>query len=153
MAAEVVLGWIWIRTRHESGYAQFSGQQHLCLFGLQLLLDSSLGQWQSMLNAQGYLFLDIVFFFGSSLFRTTFYLELGLWFSFCFLWLHLLFWFRGLLPSTLSLHLTYVYDMCKCGGVLQCRVHRPKYPSKSPLFLGSVAARSDSTVKLDLAAM
>jgi hypothetical protein len=44
-------------------------------------------------------------------------------------------------PSFISFSpLTCVYDMCKCGGVLQCRVHRPKYPSKSPLFLGSLTA-------------
>ncbi len=43
MAAEVVLGRVCIGTRHESGYAQFAGQQHLCLFGLQLLLDTLLG--------------------------------------------------------------------------------------------------------------
>jgi hypothetical protein len=29
--------------------------------------------------------------------------------------------------------------MCKCGGVLRCRVPRPKYPSKRPLFLGSLS--------------
>ncbi len=43
MAAEVVLGRVRIGTRHELGYAQFAEQQHLCLFGSQLLLDTSLG--------------------------------------------------------------------------------------------------------------
>jgi hypothetical protein len=43
MAAEVVLGWVCIETQHESGYAQFAGQQHLCFCSLQLLLHTLLG--------------------------------------------------------------------------------------------------------------
>ncbi len=43
MAAEVVLGQVHIGMRHELGYEQFAGQQHICLFGLQLLLDALLG--------------------------------------------------------------------------------------------------------------
>jgi hypothetical protein len=68
MAAEVVLGQVCIRTQHELGYAQFAGQQHLCLFGLRILLDTLPGQWISVLNGVGDLFLDKVFFFMSSLF-------------------------------------------------------------------------------------
>jgi hypothetical protein len=47
----------------------------------------------------------------------------------------------GFLVSFLHLFfpLTYVYDMCKCGGVIRYTVHRPKYPSKSSLFLGSLS--------------
>jgi hypothetical protein len=43
MVAEAVLGRVCIGTRHELGYARFAGQQYLCLFGLQLLLDTLLG--------------------------------------------------------------------------------------------------------------
>jgi hypothetical protein len=94
MAADVVLGRVCIGMQNESSYAQFVGQQHLCLFGLQILLDTSLGRQISALNGVGDLFLDKVIFFRSSLFffRTTFFSKLGLWFSFLFLWLHLLFW-------------------------------------------------------------
>jgi hypothetical protein len=40
MAAKVILGRVYIGTRHESGYARFVGQRYLCLFGLQLFLDT-----------------------------------------------------------------------------------------------------------------
>jgi hypothetical protein len=43
MEAEFVLGRVRIEMRHELGYAQFAGHQHLCLFGLRLLLDTLLG--------------------------------------------------------------------------------------------------------------
>jgi hypothetical protein len=103
MAAEVVLGWVCIGTQYELGYAQFARQQHLCLFGLQFLLDTLLGRWISALDGVGDLFLDKVFFFRSSLFflESHFFLELDHWFSFLFLWLHLLFWCLGLHPSSL----------------------------------------------------
>jgi hypothetical protein len=43
-------------------------------------------------------------------------------------------------PSFISFFpLTYVYVMCKCGGVIQYTVRRPKYPSKSSVFLGSLS--------------
>jgi hypothetical protein len=68
MTAEVVLGRVCIGTQHESGYGRFVGQQHLCLFGFQLLLDTSLGRRISALDGVGDLFLDELFFFRSSLF-------------------------------------------------------------------------------------
>jgi hypothetical protein len=43
MAAEVVLSRVCIGTQYELDYARFAEQQHLCLFGLQLLLDTLLG--------------------------------------------------------------------------------------------------------------
>ena len=66
---------------------------------------------------------------GLSLFRTNFFfwsLVFGALFLFgCAL---LVLWS----PSFISFFpLTYVYDMCKCGGVIQYTVRRPKYPSKS----------------------
>jgi hypothetical protein len=73
MVVEVVLGWLCFAMRHELGYVQFSGQQQLCLFGWWLLLDALLGQWLSMLDGAEYLFLDKVFFFRSSLFRSHFF--------------------------------------------------------------------------------
>ncbi len=43
-------------------------------------------------------------------------------------------------PSFISFFpLTYVYDICKCGGVIRYTVRRPKYPSKSSFFLGSLS--------------
>jgi hypothetical protein len=43
-------------------------------------------------------------------------------------------------PSFISFFpLTYVYNMCKCGGVIRYTVRRPKYPSKSSHFLGSLS--------------
>jgi hypothetical protein len=140
MAAEVVLGRVCIGTRHELGYVQFKGQQHLCLFGLQLLLDTSLGRRISALAREGDLYLDKVFFFRSSLFFLEPHFFLGAWslvlFSFSLASPALLFpWFCSFISFS---PLTYVYDMCKCGGVLRCSVRRPKYPSKSPLFLGSL---------------
>jgi hypothetical protein len=50
------------------------------IVSLQHLLDTSLGCRISTLDGEGDLFLDEVFFFRSSLFRTIFFLELGLWF-------------------------------------------------------------------------
>jgi hypothetical protein len=92
-----------------------------------------------MLDGVGDLFLDKVFFFRSSLF----FLEPHLLFILIFGSLFFFFGFTcssGTLVSFFHLFspLTSVYDMCKCGGVLRCRVHRPTYPSKSPLFLGSL---------------
>ena len=78
MVVEVVLGWLCFAMRHELGYVQFSGQQQLCLFGWWLLLDAFLGQRLSVLDGVGDLFLDKVFFFRSSLFRTTFFY--GAWY-------------------------------------------------------------------------
>ncbi len=43
MAAEDVLGQLCITMLHELGYAQFAGQQHLCLLCLRLPLDPLLG--------------------------------------------------------------------------------------------------------------
>jgi hypothetical protein len=109
MVAKVVLGRVCIGTRHELGYAQFAGQQHHCLFGLRLLLDTSLGQWLSTLDAQGDLFLDKFSSSGLPFLELHFFMELGLLFCFHFLWFHLLLWFLGLLTSSLSPHL---YKIC-----------------------------------------
>jgi hypothetical protein len=118
MATEVVLGRVCIGTQHELGYAQFAGQRHLCLFGLQLLLDTLLGRRISTLDGVGDLFLDEVFFFRSSpfLFRTTFLGELDCCFSFLFLWLHLLFWCLGLLLTSFSFRLHLSTTCASVGG-------------------------------------
>jgi hypothetical protein len=76
MAAEVALGRVRIGTQHELGYAQFAGQQHLCLFGSQLLLDTSLGWRKNALDGVGDLFLDKVFFFRSSFLEPQFFWSL-----------------------------------------------------------------------------
>ncbi len=66
MAAEVVMGRVCIGMQDRLGYVQFARQQHLCLFGLWLLLNALIGQQISVLGVQGDLFLDKVFFFSSS---------------------------------------------------------------------------------------
>ncbi len=78
---------------------------------------------------------------GLPFFGTTFiFWELGLWFSFLVFGCSLLVPWS---PSFISFFpLTYVYDMCKCGGVIRYTVRRPKYPSKSSLFLGSLSHAS-----------
>jgi hypothetical protein len=109
MAADVVLSQVCIGTRHELGYAQFAGQQHLCLFGLRLFLDTLLGQQISALNGVGDLFLDKVFFFRSSLLflEPHFFCSLvfgSLFFFFGFTWCS-----PGSLVSFLHLYLsTYI---------------------------------------------
>ncbi len=69
----------------------------LCLFSLQLLLDSLLGQRMH------------VEWRGRPVSWRRFLLQVFLsrMFSFLFLWLHLLFWFLSLLPSSFSLHLLW----------------------------------------------
>ncbi len=137
MVAEVILGWVWVEMQHESGNAQFAGQQHLCLFCWWLLLDALLGQWPSAVGCSGRpvsqqsFLLWVIPFYNNILF--------GAWslvlFSFSLASpAHLVPWS----PSFTSFSpLTYVYNMCKCGGGVTMYSMLTKYPKKSPLFLGS----------------
>jgi hypothetical protein len=109
----------------------------------KLDLDLALPGAGLSLNTAGDLFLDEVCFFRSSLLDTPFFFFYGACSMVLFpqlldpvLLVPLLFWVLCLLPSSSSLlhfHLPTTYE--SVGGCYRSKVD--KYPSKSPLFLGS----------------